>query len=116
VTGADDVVQLLGRIGAAPLWDQAAGDGGVQPAPSGQAPAPGPARAPDVRAVEHLGGDAVRVWHALDGGRGRRVDELVVAVGVGHRGVSTALAMLELEGVVQRDGERWRRGAAGPRR
>ena len=71
---------------------------------------------PGVRAVEHLGDDAVRVWHALEGGRGRQVDDLVVAVGVGHRAVTTALAMLELEGVVGRDGDRWRRGGAGGRR
>lgn len=110
VTGADDVVELLGPMGTAPLWP-------AHPAgtPGGRS-VDGPAEGPDVRGVEHLGPDAVRVWHELDGGRGRRVDELVVAAGLGHRAVRTALAGLELEGVVVGDGERWRRGGGGRRR
>ena len=107
-------------MGTAPLWGDRIATAvlpGARPPgadPRGIRPA-GP-DVPEVRAVEHLGDDAVRVWHALEGGHRRRVDDLVVTVGVGHRAVSTALAMLELEGVVQRDGERWRRGVPGRRR
>ncbi len=110
VTGADDVVELFGRLGVFPSCREAT-TLGRDPASPPELP---------VRAVEHLGDDAVRVWHALEGGRPRRVADLVVAVGAGTREVATALAMLELEGAVERDGgadgERWRRGAATGRR
>ena len=94
-------------------------DGAATPTGSGPASGDDGARSgcdTAVRAVEHLGEDAVRVWHALEGGREHRVDALVVAVGVGHRAVTSALALLELEGVVSRDGDRWRRGAGRGRR
>ena len=117
VTGPDDVVELFGPMGTAPLW-QASGSAHGPPrfGPSASEGVAGPGPGAGVRAVEHLGDDAVRVWHALEGGREHRVDDLVVAVGVGHRAVTSALAMLELEGVVTRDGERWRRGVARGRR
>lgn len=100
VTSADDVVELVGAYGTTgALWQEGSRGGEDHGA----------------RAVEHLGDDAVRVWHALEGGRGRRVEDLVVAVGAGHRAVTSALAVLELEGAVERAGERWRRGAAGGR-
>ena len=115
VTGPDDVVELLGPMGTAPLW-QARGPAHGPPrlGPYDDEGVAGPGTG--VRAVEHLGDDAVRVWHALQVGREHRVDDLVVAVGVGHRAVTSALAMLELEDVVTRDGERWRRGVARGRR
>lgn len=126
VTGADDVVELLGRMGTTPVWEgarpatgvarSAASDGRSGPAPDRQRGLVQRLPEPDVRAVEHLGDDVVRVWHALDGGRRQDVEQLVVTVGVGHRAVSSALAMLELEGVVVRDGDRWRRGDPARRR
>ncbi len=112
VTCADDVVELLGRMGTGPLWDDAP-PSGAGPRTTGRS---GGSAAPAVRAVEHLGEDAVRVWHALERGRPREADDLVVAVGVDHRRVRTALGLLELEGVVEREGSRWRRGDAAAAR
>lgn len=117
VTGPDDVVELLGPMGSSLMGPPR--DGAATPTRSGPAGGGDGARwgcDTAVRAVEHLGEDAVRVWHALEGGREHRVDALVVAVGVGHRAVTSALALLELEGVVSRDGDRWRRGGGHGRR
>ncbi|MFC3688315.1 DNA-processing protein DprA [Aquipuribacter hungaricus] len=113
VTGADDVVELFGPMGTAPLWDERRP--GAVTGGGGGGPADGPTT-PGVRGVEHLGDDAVRVWHALEGGRARPVVDLVCAVGLGERAVTSALALLELEGVVSHDGARWRRGAGRGRR
>lgn len=97
VTGPDDVVELLGDMGQPSLW------------PSAPVRSPEPAGGPAVRAVEHLGGTAVAVWHALGERGDRTVDGLVVTVGLPHREVATALAALELDGAAVRAVDGWRR-------
>lgn len=95
VTGADDVVGLLGRMG-------------LFGAPGGAGPPPGP-----VGVVESLGPEASRVWQGLRVRGPRDVEDLVVAVGLGHRAVARGLAALELAGAAVRSQTGWRRGDQG---
>lgn len=103
VTDADDVVDLMGRIG---LFPEPVDERRARRQSEGGPP--GPVCLDDV--VEALGPEAVRVWQELGGRRGRDVDALVVAVGLGHRLVARSLAALELAGVVVRGEGGWRRG------
>ncbi len=105
VTDADDVVELMGRMGLFPA--------GSEPRaarfPTGAGPT-GPAGSADV--VAALGPEAARVWQELSARRSRDVDDLVVTVGLGHRLVARSLAALELAGVAVRGDAGWWRGVA----
>lgn len=104
VTDADDVVELMGRMGLFPVAAAASVRSRVR------YQADGPAGPDDVAAA--LGPEAHRVWQGLTGRRDRDVDALVVTVGLGHRLVARALAALELAGLVVRGEYGWRRGVA----
>ncbi|MGJ7441474.1 DNA-processing protein DprA [Aquipuribacter sp. MA13-6] len=133
VTGADDVVELLGRMGlfGSPLGPgQEPGEPG-EPGEAGELWEPGtrgaagtPRAGPDgvgnrvrgvdpSRLVESLGPEASRVWRGLRARGPRDVEELVVAVGLGHRAVARGLAVLELAGAAVRSEQGWRRGDTG---
>jgi len=104
VVDADDVAELLGPVGTLPL--------GLRGSAPATAEAGHGSRVGDE--VAHLGPGAVRVWQALGSRRPRDVEQLVVQVGLGHREVASALAVLELDGAVTRSDGGWRRGVARP--
>lgn len=117
VTGVEDVVELVGRMGLFAVsvdpttGPRAAGTAG--PAGSGDA---GRSARPDGEAVAAgVGPDALRVWQALGPRRTRDVDHLVAAVGLDHRVVARSLAGLELAGAAVRADSGWRRGGTSQR-
>jgi DNA processing protein len=85
VTRADDVVELVGRIGE--LADE-------QPRP----------RTP----LDGLGEAERRVYDALPGRRAATVEEVAVACGMPPESVLGPLAILEVSGLITRDDGRWR--------
>ncbi|WP_380168663.1 DNA-processing protein DprA [Jannaschia sp. R86511] len=99
VTGADDVVELLGRMGLFAPGPTSPGFGAT-------------GREEDAQAAlaQRSGPHGLRVWQSLRPGRARDLDHLVVEVGLAHRLVATALAGLELAGVAVRGESGWRRG------
>jgi DNA processing protein len=103
VCDADDVVDLLGALGTAPLWQEPVA---VALDRTGATPVH----------VERLGPDAARVWQALGARGGRSVEQLVADAGLGHRAVATALGLLELHALVSRDGAARRRDGTAWRR
>jgi len=105
VTDADDVVELMGRMGLFAVTGGGRGTG----RPAGGGP-PDPAGPDEVAAA--LGPETTRVWQELGARRSRDVDDLVVAAGLGHRLVARSLAALELAGVAVRGADGWRRGVA----
>jgi DNA processing protein len=92
ITRADDVVELVGRIG--------------ELAPEQPRPA---------TALDALSGAERRVYEALPGRGAATVDEIAVASGLMPEQVLGPLAMLEVAGLARRDDGRWRivRAAAG---
>ncbi len=92
VTRADDVIELVGRIG------ELAPD---EPRPT--------------TALDGLGDVERRVYEALPGRGAATVDEIAVASGLAPEQVLGPLAILEVAGLVQRHDGRWRivRAAAG---
>ena len=92
VTRADDIVELVGRIGElAP----------EEPHPT--------------TALDGLSGVERRVYEALPGRGAATVDEIAVASGLAPQRVLGPLAILEVTGLAQRHDGRWRivRAAAG---
>lgn len=107
VTSAADVVELVGAMGLhvqPALWD------GPVPAARGTDGSAAP-RGP-VAAVEPLGTEAVRVWHALGERGDRSLAGLAATVGRAQVAVASTLAVLELAGLAVRDDVGWRRGEA----
>jgi DNA processing protein len=92
VTRADDVVELVGRMG--------------ELAPEEPHPA---------SALDGLSDAARQVYEALPGRGAAAVDEIAVASGLAPEQVLGPLAILEVAGLTRRDGGRWRivRAAAG---
>jgi DNA processing protein len=85
VTRADQIVELIGRIG------ELAAD---EPRPT--------------TALDGLSDSERRVYEALPGRGGATVDEIAVGSGLVAERVLGPLAILELAGLVQRDDGRWR--------
>jgi DNA processing protein len=85
VTRADDIVELVGRIGELAFEE------------------PRPATA-----FDGLGEAERQVFEALPGRGAATVDELAVASGLMPEQVLGPLAILELAGMAERDGGRWR--------
>ncbi|OBI55047.1 DNA-processing protein DprA [Mycobacterium sp. E787] len=85
VTRADDVVELVGRIG--------------ELAPEEQRPS---------TALDGLGDAERRVYEALPGRGVATVDEIAIASALPPEQVLGPLAILEVAGLAQRDGGRWR--------
>jgi DNA processing protein len=97
VTRADDIVELVGRIGELALEE------------------PRPATV-----FDDLSEAERQVYEALPGRGAVTVDEIAIASGLLPEQVLGPLAMLEVAGLAERDGGRWRivraRGRAGERR
>jgi DNA processing protein len=90
VTRADDIVEFVGRVGELAF---------EEPRP--------------VTAFDGLGEAERQVYEALPGRGAATVDEIAVASGFVPEQVLGPLAMLELVGLVERDGGRWRIVRAG---
>lgn len=89
VRGSADVVEMLTEIGAGPLPD-------VFGAP-----------VDEDRGTDALPGDQRRVWEALPARSGAATDRLVRASGLSEREVLTALAHLQIAGLVGVDAGGW---------
>ncbi len=85
VTRADDVVELVGRIGELAAED---------PRPT--------------TALDGLSGIERQVYEALPGRGAATIDEIAVAAGLAPESVLAPLAMLELAGLTERHDGRWR--------
>src|SRR5262249_30761295 len=92
VTRADEIVELVGRIG-----EFAA----EEPRPS--------------TTLDGLSNAERRVYEALPGRGAATVDELAISSGLVAEQVLGPLAILELAGLARRDGGRWRIVRAGAR-